>query len=102
MGEEDYDTNFSELLGAFGSHANIEKRQKAERLAAMKPDDGRRKRGVGRDHQFNVRVAKETVALAQQLIEMLSERDGRKWSQADFLEAAIAALVKAEKLGGGA
>ena len=101
MADEEYETNFTELLGAFGAHANIEQRRKAERLAAMEPDDGRRKK-AGRDRQFNARITKESFALAQHLIEKLSARDGRKWSQADFLEAAIPALAKAEKLGGDA
>jgi len=99
MAEEEYNTDFDKLLGSFGAHANIEKRRKSERLAAMQPSDGRRKK-IGRDRQFNVRITKESFALAQHLIEKLSARDGRKWSQADFLEAAITALAKAEKLGG--
>jgi len=101
MADEEYDTNFNQLLGSFGAHANIQKRQKAERLAAMEPDDGRRKR-AGRSRQFNARITDESFALAHLLIKRLSARDGRKWSQADFLEAAIPALAKAEKLGGGA
>jgi hypothetical protein len=47
---------------------------------------------IGRNHCSR-------FALAQRLIEKLGARDGRKWSQAHFLEAAIPALAKAEKLG---
>ncbi|MFA5949355.1 MAG: hypothetical protein WC807_03640 [Hyphomicrobium sp.] len=61
-------SDFGALLGAFGSHANIEKRAKAERLAAMKPSDGRRKKGPARRNQFNVRVDDETLARAQALL----------------------------------
>src|ERR1700730_8214308 len=70
---------FGELLGAFGSHADPEKRAKAERLAAMKPGDGRRGRVAMRTVQFNVRISEEAMALAKSLIEKCSARDGRKW-----------------------
>jgi hypothetical protein len=99
--EEEYETNYAQLLGAFGKHANLERRAKAERLAAMQPDDGRRKK-AGRTKQFNARITQQSFAQAQRLIERLSERDGRKWSQADFVEAAIAALAKTERLEGDA
>jgi hypothetical protein len=99
VADEEYESNFDVLLGTFGGHANIEKRRKAERLAAMEPDDGRRKK-LGRNRQFNTRITEESFALAQRLIERLTERDGRKWSQADLLEAAFAALARAEKLEG--
>jgi hypothetical protein len=88
--------DFAELLGAFGTHANLEKRAKAERLAAMKPSDRRRKRVATRTNQFNTRVGDRTIELAQLLIEEFSRRDGKKWSQADRLERAIAALAEAE------
>jgi hypothetical protein len=79
---------FGELMGAFGSHANVEKRHKAERLAAMRPTDGRRRRGPARKHQFNVRISDETQMLATKLC----KKEG--WSQPDLVEAAIAALAK--------
>jgi hypothetical protein len=79
---------FGELMGAFGSHANVEKRHKAERLAAMRPTDGRRRRGPARIHQFNVRISDETQMLATKLCKE------ERWSQPDLVEAAIAALAK--------
>ena len=79
MADEEYDTNFNQLLGSFGAHANIQKRQKAERLAAMEPDDDRRKK-AGRSRQFNARITDKSFALAHLLIKRLSARDGRKWS----------------------
>ena len=82
---------FSELLGKFGTHANIEKRQKAERLASMRPGDKRRRRGPPRAHQFNVRVSTQTQALAH----ALCKAEG--WSQADLVEAAITALAKVKE-----
>jgi hypothetical protein len=91
-------SDFAQLLGAFGTHVNLEKRAKAERLAAMKPTDGRRKRTATRTNQFNTRVDDRTIELAQQLIEAFSRRGGKKWSQADLVEHAIAALAKAEGL----
>jgi hypothetical protein len=89
-------SDFAALLGAFGSHVDIAKRAKAERLAAMKPGDGRRKRIATRTNQFNTRVSNRTVTLAQRLIEEFSRRDGKKWSQADLVERAIAALAATE------
>jgi hypothetical protein len=40
--------------------------------------------------------------LFNSLLEKFSARDGRKWSQADLVEAAISALAKAERVKGGA
>jgi hypothetical protein len=91
-------SDFAALIGAFGTHANLEKRAKAERLAAMKPSDGRRKRVATRTNQFNTRVDDTTIELAQRLIEKLSRRDGKKWSQADLVQRAIAALAEIEGL----
>jgi hypothetical protein len=91
---------FGELLGAFGTHANLEKRAKAERLASMKPGDGRRKRVATRTHQFNARVSDETLELAKALIEKFNARDGRKWSQADLITQLIADAAKREKVKG--
>jgi hypothetical protein len=90
-------SNFAKVMGAFGSHSDIKRRTKAERLAAMKPGDSRRKRS-DRTHQFNVRVGQATKALIDNLIQRLSERDSRHWSQADLIEAAMAAL--GETIGG--
>ena len=95
-------SDFVALLGAFGTHGNLEKRAKAERLAAMKPGDGRRKRVATRTNQFNTRVGDRTIELAQRLIEEFSLRDGKKWSQADLVERAIAALAEAEGIEKGA
>jgi len=95
--EDDNDgSQFQQLLGCFGTHTNLEGRKKAERLAAMKPDDGRR-RGATRTNQFNARVADETIALAKMLIEKFSARDKKKWSQADLIIFAIDELAKAQK-----
>jgi hypothetical protein len=91
-------SDFGQLLGAFGTHADLNKRAKAERLASMKPDDGRRKRAVTRPHQFNARVSDETMALAKALIERFTARDGRKWSQADLITQLIADAAKREKI----
>jgi hypothetical protein len=98
MIDEEDGSNYQKLICGFRSHANIEKRQKAERLAAMKPNDGRRKRVKEPRAQFNVRIKEESVALAKLLIEKLSARDKRDWSQSDLVEAALAAL--AEEIGG--
>lgn len=79
---------FGELLGAFGTHANVEQRHKAERLAAMRPNDRRRRRGPARVHQFNVRISDQTQLLATKLCKL------EGWSQPDLIEAAIASLAK--------
>ena len=82
-------SDFSALLGAFGSHADPAKRAHAERLASMAPTDKRRARAKPtRAHQYNVRVSAETLRIATELCEKM------KWSQADLVEAAIAALHK--------
>ena len=95
--EDDNDgSQFQQLLGGFGTHTDIEARKRAERLAAMKPGDGRR-RGATRTNQFNARVDDETVALAKMLTEKFSARDKRKWSQADLIIHAIAELAKMQK-----
>jgi hypothetical protein len=94
--EED-GTAFSELLGAFGSHANLEKRAKAERLAAMKPGDGRRKKGPTRTVQFNVRISEHAKAQADALLKEFGDRDGKSWSQADLIEHALAVLAKQKR-----
>jgi hypothetical protein len=62
----------------------------------MKPDD-RRRRGPTRTNQFNARVDDATMELAKMLIDKLSARDNRKWSQADLVIHAIAELAKAHK-----
>lgn len=102
MPEEIYETDFRALIGAFGTHANPEKRQKAERLAAMKPDDKRRKRGStkNRERQLNVKVTTQTLDLLHVLCAELSTRDGRKWSQPDIIEEAIAAFANSHKIEG--
>lgn len=87
MTEED-GSAFQELLGSFGSHSDVEKRARAERMAALKPNDKRRRRGAPRQHQFNVRITEMTQALASKLCQ------AEGWSQADLVEAAIAALAK--------
>ena len=88
---EEEGADFDKLLGAFGSHANIEKRHRAERLASMRPSDKRRRRGPPRAHQFNVRISTQTQTLAH----AMCKAEG--WSQADLVEAAIAALAKAKE-----
>jgi hypothetical protein len=88
---EEEGADFDKLLGAFGSHANIEKRHRAERLASMRPSDKRRRKGPPRTHQFNVRITSQTQALAHALCKE------KGWSQADLVEAAILALAKAKE-----
>jgi hypothetical protein len=88
---------FNELLGEFGKHGDREKRAKAERLAMMKPGDGRRNRGVKRPNQFNVRVSDATKALADELIKQFAARDKRTWSQADLVECAIEVLAQSQQ-----
>jgi hypothetical protein len=90
-------SQFQQLLGGFGTHTNLEARKKAERLAAMKPDDARRNRRATRTNQFNARVDDETIELAKMLIEKFSARDKRKWSQADLIIFAIGEIAKAQK-----
>jgi hypothetical protein len=94
--EDDNDGSHQQLLGGFGTRTNLEGRKKAERLAAMKPGDGRRRRAI-RTNQFNARVDDETIEFAKMLIEKFSARDKRKWSQADLIIHAIAELAKMQK-----
>jgi hypothetical protein len=89
--EED-GSKFDEFLGAFGVHANLERRAKAERLAAMKPGDGRRKKG-DRVHQLNVRINDATKELVDSLIIKFTQRDGRDWSKTELIETAISSLA---------
>lgn len=94
-------SDFMALMGSFGTHANVKRRAKAERMAAMRKDDGRSRRKKTRPHQFNVRVDDDTKALTQALMDKFSGegRDANnKWSQADVVIAALAALAKAEKV----
>lgn len=95
LNDDDGLNNFHELLGGFGSHANTQNRAKAERYASMKPTDPRRKKGLSRPHQFNVRVNDATKALADALTQH------HDWSQADLVEAAITALAKAQNITAG-
>ena len=88
MTMEDEHQNFAELLGAFGSNANLERRGRAERRAAMRPDDKRRKKGSVRDTQLNVRVRASVSELARAICK------AEDWSQADLVEHAIEALAK--------
>jgi hypothetical protein len=90
--EEEANQNFNELLGAFGSNANVDRRARAERRAAMKPDDKRRKKGPARDTQLNVRVRRSVSDLARDICKAES------WSQADLVEKAIEALAKQKGL----
>ena len=84
---------FLEVLGGFGKHANLDRRAKAERLAAMKPGDGRRRKKEPR-LQFNVRLLEVDKILADDLIKELSDRDGRDWSQSDLVSVALRTLAK--------
>lgn len=86
--EEELNENFNELLGAFGSHANVDRRARRERRASMKVDDKRRKKGDARDTQLNVRVRQSVSDLARKICKAES------WSQADLVENAIEALAK--------
>jgi predicted HicB family RNase H-like nuclease len=88
---EDDGADFAELLGKFHTHADIQKRHRAERLASMRPGDKRRRRGPPRAHQFNVRISTQTQTLAH----AMCKAEG--WSQADLVEAAITALAKAKE-----
>jgi hypothetical protein len=81
-------SEFEALLGSFGTHTDVDKRARAERMATMRPNDGRRRRGPARPHQFNVRITDLTQALERKI------RKAEGWSQSDLVEAAIAALAK--------
>lgn len=87
MNQDDSERNFKELLGVFGSRANRERRAKAERRAAMKPNDGRRKKEK-REAPLNVRVRKSVHALAQAIC------DADNISQADLIERLIESAAK--------
>jgi hypothetical protein len=88
---------FMKCLGAWGTHADSEKRAKAERLASLPPGDGRRRPAV-RTEQFGVRISAAHLERAKVLIAKFGARDGHKWSQADFMEHAIDELAKAHGL----
>lgn len=94
---EEYDDELDEFLGSFGSNTNLAKRQKAEKLAALRPDDRRRKT-KNRERQLNVKASDETLALVSALAEKFARRDGQRWSQPDIVEAAIASLAKTEQV----
>jgi hypothetical protein len=85
---------FRKLLGAFGSHADVKRRQRAENIASMHPNDTRRKTAV-RTKQFNPRISERAIERMRALIAKFSDRDGRRWSQADLIEYALAELAKA-------
>lgn len=87
MTQDDSERNFKELLGTFGSRANKERRAKAERRAAMKPNDGRRKKEK-REAPLNVRIRKSVHALAQAICE------ADNISQADLVERMVESLAK--------
>lgn len=88
MIEDDGDQNFKALLGAFGSHSNTERRVRAERRAAMRPDDKRRKKGETRDTPLNTRVRKSVHALAQAICR------ADNLSQADLIELLVEKAAK--------
>lgn len=100
--DEEEGSNFEAFMGSFGSHSNLKQRRKNERLASLKPNDKRRKRVAVRTEQLNVRVSEETIVLVNALIEKLRTRDNDKWSKPDVIEAAIAAMAKAENIKGAA
>jgi ribosome-binding protein aMBF1 (putative translation factor) len=87
--EEELNDNFNELLGTFGSHANVNSRARRERRASMKVDDKRRKKGDARDTQLNVRVRESVSNLVRKICK------DKSWSQADLIENAIEALAEA-------
>ena len=76
-------------LGGFGTHTDVEKRARAERMAAMRPNDGRRRRGPARAHQFNVRITDLTQIAGEEAL-----RGRTTGHKPDLVEAAIAALAK--------
>ena len=89
MIEEEASDNFRELLGAFGSNADVGRRARAERRAAMQPGDKRRKKGAVRDTQWNTRIRQSVADMGRSLCK------AQGWSQADLTEHAIEALHKA-------
>lgn len=90
MSQDADDQNFQALLGAFGSHANVERRARAERRAGMRADDKRRKKRETRDRPLNTRVRKSVSDLAK----ALCEAEGI--SQADLIEQLIEKAAKAK------
>ena len=88
MVEDDTSANFKELLGAFGSNADVGRRARAERRAAMQPGDKRRKKGAVRDTQWNTRIRQSVAEIGRSLCK------AQGWSQADLTEHAIEALHK--------
>ncbi|MBI1650134.1 RepB family protein [Hyphomicrobium sulfonivorans] len=90
MSQEADDHNFQALLGAFGSHANVERRARAERRAGMAVNDKRRKKRETRNTPLNTRVRKSVSDLAK----ALCEAEGI--SQADLLEQLIEKAAKAK------
>lgn len=91
MTQDDSERNFKELLGVFGSRANVERRARAERRAAMKPGDGRRKKEK-REAPLNVRIRKSVHALAQ----AICEAEGI--SQADLVERLIEGAARERRM----
>jgi hypothetical protein len=67
---------------------NLEERKKAERLAATKPDDGRRRRPA-RTNQFNARVDDETIESAMVLIDKFSVNEREHVSHFLRIEAPL-------------
>ncbi|MDH4981252.1 RepB family protein [Hyphomicrobium sp. D-2] len=88
MTQDADDQNFKALLGAFGSHANVERRARAERRAGMAVNDRRRKKRETRNTPLNTRVRKSVSDLAK----ALCEAEGI--SQADLLEQLIEKAAK--------
>src|SRR5688572_20653565 len=89
-GDDFESDNFAKLLGAFGEHANVERRKRAEKLAALKPSD-RRRSGIKRPHQFNVRISDHSQAIVESLCA------ANKWTQAELIERALARLEEDQK-----
>lgn len=90
MTQDADDQNFKALLGAFGSHANVERRARAERRAGMAVNDRRRKKRETRNTPLNTRVRKSVSDLAKALC------DAEGISQADLLEQLIEKAAKAK------
>ncbi|KWT64859.1 hypothetical protein APY04_3099 [Hyphomicrobium sulfonivorans] len=88
MTQDADDQNFKALLGAFGSHANVERRARAERRAGMAVNDRRRKKRETRNTPLNTRVRKSVSDLAKALC------DAEGISQADLLEQLIEKAAK--------
>ena len=71
--EEASSADMAAWLGKFGTHARVEQRARAERLASMRPDDKRRHRPVTKVAQLNVCVPPRTKALAHELSKTLKK-----------------------------